>query len=177
MSRLTKRITMLICCAALLGSQGYAMAQSKEYLVKAGFIYNFTKYISWPETIAATPLHICVLGKNDFGVAISIFDKASKPGAELKTVLFPTLNNSVAGCQILYISDSEALKLGTIIRHISQYPVLTVSSVDGFAKAGGIIEFTKIGGKIKIKINNQAAKQSGLNINAQLLEVAYEVLR
>ena len=57
----------------LLGGQPVAAAEgtvSKEYQVKAAFLYNFTKFVEWPAQHFATedrPVVIAVLGHNPFG--------------------------------------------------------------------------------------------------------------
>ena len=43
---------------------------SKEYQIKAAFVYNFTKFVEWPATRFAetdSPIVIGVLGENPFG--------------------------------------------------------------------------------------------------------------
>src|ERR1700694_2609549 len=43
---------------------------SKEYLLKAAFLYNFTKFVEWPPERFAnepSPIVIGVLGRNPFG--------------------------------------------------------------------------------------------------------------
>ena len=45
-------------------------SDSSEYLIKAGFIYNFAKFVEWPPSSfsdASAPLRICVLGRDPFG--------------------------------------------------------------------------------------------------------------
>ncbi len=58
----------LAACAA-----GQAPEQSLEYQVKAAFLLNFTKFIDWPpdnDVGAASPVAICILGKDPFGRAL-----------------------------------------------------------------------------------------------------------
>jgi YfiR/HmsC-like len=41
-----------------------------EYQVKAAFLFNFTKFVEWPQQAfknASDPMSICVLGSNPFG--------------------------------------------------------------------------------------------------------------
>src|ERR1700680_2290273 len=71
-----RRLTILI---ALLGmtlnwtSPAYAQAgdaDSSEYLIKAGFIYNFAKFVEWPSATFSqpdSPIVIGVVGTDPFG--------------------------------------------------------------------------------------------------------------
>ena len=65
------RLFTLACLLAGLSSTGAAEeAPTKEYQVKAAFLYNFTKFVEWPEQSFAgtnSPLLIGVFGKDPFG--------------------------------------------------------------------------------------------------------------
>ncbi len=50
--------------------------------------------------------------------------------------------------------------------------VLLVGSGEEFTAAGGIVGFINRNGRIKLQINLQAIKQTGLKISAKLLEIA-----
>jgi hypothetical protein len=45
----------------------------------------------------------------------------------------------------------------------------------GFNRAGGIINLVNVEDKIRFDINMKAAKQSGLSLNFQLLNMAHDV--
>ena len=50
--------------------------------------------------------------------------------------------------------------------------MLTVSDMEGFAEAGGVIGLMKTDEKIRFEINLLAAKDAGLVINSRLLNLA-----
>jgi hypothetical protein len=44
-----------------------------EYQVKAAFLYNFAKFVEWPQGTFATPhdpIGICIVGQSPFGLAL-----------------------------------------------------------------------------------------------------------
>jgi len=58
---------------------------SSEYLIKAGFIYNFAKFVEWPSAAFAqpdSPIVIGVLGTDPFGSVLDrlVQDKKSGKG-------------------------------------------------------------------------------------------------
>ena len=61
---------------AHVGAAWMAIAQAQlsgEYELKAAFLYNFTKFVEWPEQSFKTaddPIAICILGENSFGRAL-----------------------------------------------------------------------------------------------------------
>src|SRR5437867_180076 len=70
----TQTIMFLVVAACIVAglTQGHAAGASipKEYQIKAAFLYNFTKFVEWPEPAFAdpkSPIVIGVLGPNPFG--------------------------------------------------------------------------------------------------------------
>ncbi len=67
-------LLVVILGFCVLTVAGTATANSeREYVEKAAYLYNFTKFINWPEAVfssARDPIEICVLGRDDFGASL-----------------------------------------------------------------------------------------------------------
>lgn len=158
------------CLAFLLFSQPLcAEDESVEYKIKAGYLYNFTKFISWPEDSYQT-FNLCILGDDPFGNLIDPIEQRRVSDRPIKLVRLSS-SHSFSGdkplyCHILFVSASVT-NTPTL-----QGKTLTVGESPNFAQRGGIIGFINRDGRIKLQINLAAVKQSGLKISAKLLEVA-----
>jgi hypothetical protein len=146
-----------------------------EYQVKALFLLNFTKYVDWPPAAFAgtnATIVIGLYGEDKFGDAL----KKAVEGRTVsgrKIILQPIEKDGDPGkCQMLFISDSEKDHLGEILDKIKALPVLTVGETDQFLEQGGMINFVKKEGKIRLEINLDAARQAKLEISSKLLGVA-----
>src|SRR5882724_10668648 len=65
-------------------AQASDSSDSSEYLIKAGFIYNFAKFVEWPATSFAqpdSPIVIGILGTDPFGNLIDRIIENKKIGA------------------------------------------------------------------------------------------------
>ena len=155
---------------------------SSEYLIKAGFIYNFANLVQWPSTSFAqpdSPIVIVILGEDHFGTTLdhalegkkvnarSFVIKRARSVAELQRTLGPQKE-----CQILYVSSSEMPHLGEAIQVLKGAPVLTIGETPGFARSGGIINLVLEDNKVRFEVNVQAAKDADLNISSRLLALA-----
>lgn len=147
--------------------------------MKALFLYNFAKFVDWPPgTFAETnsPIIIGVLGRDRFGAYL---DKAvaGQPlnGHPFVTRRYTTINQT-RECHILFISDSEKLRIDDDLKALKGQTILTVSDLDDFAKKGGMIQFIKTGAKVRFAINNGAAHDARLRISSQLLNLATDIL-
>lgn len=164
----------LLCLAFLLSpALLFADDASIEYKIKAGYLYNFTKFITWPEDKAET-FNLCILGNDPFGDLINPIENKTAFGRPIKLFRFNNDLKSDQRCHILYINApgniAISLKNALVVRdHVN---TLTVGETEEFAKQGGMIGFVSRQNKIKIQINLNAVKQSGLIVSAKLLEVA-----
>jgi hypothetical protein len=162
--------------ALICNATAYAEDQSLEYKVKAAYLYNFTKFVSWPDATLPqdTPaLNICVLGKNPFG---SLLEPIAHIKNQNRAITIEHVEDIRAldnkSCPMLFISASEQDAVAELLQKTAQMHVLTVSDIDGFARHGGIIGFVVTEDKVRLEINLSAARQAGLTISAKLLEIA-----
>ena len=156
----------------MLSQQVIADDANIEYKVKAGYVYNFTKFITWPEDNSET-FNLCIVGKDPFGDLIDPIEKRTAFGRPIKLFRMDSLNKK-QHCHILFISASikdKVLLKGMLIID-NTHTSLTVGESEEFAAQGGMIGFVNRLGKIKLQINLKALQQSGLKISAKLLEVA-----
>jgi hypothetical protein len=74
-------------------------------------------------------------------------------------------------CQILFVSRSLRKSMTEILAAVSTLPILTISEMDRFVQAGGIINFVIEQNKVRFEINPEAAKKAGLKVSSQLLNL------
>ena len=163
-----------------VGQTAPAPAPAPEYQLKAVFLFNFAQFVEWPPNVLAdpaTPLVIGVLGEDPFG---SYLDE---------TVHNETVNehplvvrrfkgvDEITTCHILFISRREQARLKQILDGLGGRPVLTVSDADHFAGRGGMIRFVTEGGRIRLRVNLEAAQAANLTLSSKLLRPAQIVAR
>ena len=151
-----------------------------EYQVKALFLLNFTKYVDWPATAfgqADSPITIGVIGENHFGEDLKKAVEGKSVNGR-KIVILPLESESDwSKCHILFISASEKKRLPEILAKVCALPILTVSETDQFIQQGGMINFTRKDGKVRLEVNLESARQAELGISSKLLSVADAVRR
>jgi hypothetical protein len=179
-------LTLFSCVLVTVPAVRADSEKSKEYQIKAAFLYNFIKFVDWPkEKLTAETIVIGVIGKHSFGktfeplkdkqvkdkkVIIKQFQSAE--GSELTD----TQIEAVRKCHILFVCQSEAERLETIINSVKGHSVLTVGDMTDFLDSGGIINFVKEDEKVRFEINNTAAKKAKLDIRSKLLRLAKKVI-
>jgi hypothetical protein len=164
----------LTLVAGFLGITEVRAQGSREYDIKAAFIYNFITFTEWPASAfhsAESPYVIGVAGEDPFGSALDMIVNGERiKGRPLVVRRFRRVDDA-HNCHILFISSSELRRLPDLLRRLRGLPVLTVSDLPGFTAAGGGIGFVSTA-KIGLTINPSAIRAGQLTISSKLLRLA-----
>jgi hypothetical protein len=145
-----------------------AQEVSLEYRVKATYLYNFVKFVQWPEPGRSGALTLCVAGRNPFGTALDDIVRDEVVGG--RTLATRVILEPEPGCDVLFIPQGAAV--ATYLRAANGLPTLTVGEGLGFLEQGGIIAFVNEGPYVRFAIDAQAARRSKLEISSRLLQLA-----
>jgi hypothetical protein len=178
-------VTALFCLflafASLLPSQAYASAEDDAvYKQQSLFLYKFLSFVKWPKVVYEGDIKVvdlCIYGADNLTVIDQIAAKAQTLNKTKLNVRRGVGISDISTCNIAYISDSKKGDLSAILSAAAKYPVLTVSEVDGAAKAGAAVEFVISDNTLRFVINNKAADAVGLQVDSDLLEIALEVIK
>ncbi len=180
-----KFLRLALLVVALLAMSGARLraedAPSLEQQVQAAFLAKFPAFIEWPAALTNLATNetftIGILGRDPFGTSVdqSITNLQVK-GRSIRLQRGTTLAE-LEGCLLIFIGDSESKRLDELLRQLEGKPVLTVAAEPDFARRGGMINFTKEGGRVRFEFNVAAAERAGLKLSAKLLQVGRIVAR
>ncbi len=146
-----------------------------EYEIKAAFLYNFAKFVEWPDELFLdpdAPFVFGVLGNEAFGQVLeqTIGGKYIQ-GRRLEIDRFQQCEE-IEYCHILFIALSGNECIEEIVEKVNRLGVLTVGDMEGFAERGGVVNFFMKENKVRLCINPDAAEQANLKISSKLLNVS-----
>lgn len=173
---------LITVAAALIGTTGgapvSAYAGVGEAEVAAAYVYKFSKFVKWPaRTISNTDdLRLCIYGRTASSRALEALSGKSAQGLGVRVVRRDR-GDSLDGCHVVYVGDSETRYLSPLLRSLAGSPTLTVSEIPGFIAAGGMIGLVKRDNRLRFEINAASADSAGLTISSQLLKLATRVVR
>ncbi|MBA4369371.1 MAG: hypothetical protein C0403_17235 [Desulfobacterium sp.] len=177
-----KSVISLALFVFILGSTaGFTEEPSKEYMLKAAFLYKFFFFADWPEKTfyeSESTIVLGIMGENHFG---DVFKKIEGESIHGRRLTVKRLGNAVRpemlrGCQILFINRSFDKETRSILASLKGHPVLTVGETATFVESGGVISFVAKEDSIGFEISQTAAERAGIKIRAQLLRVAARVI-
>lgn len=162
------RISLFALLVLLAGKP--LAAQQDERAVRAAFVFNLTKYVSWPG--AHQRLVIGVLGDANIGAALKqVLDGKSSDGRPISVVLHPA-DSDLGNCDVLYIAGLPAPAVRSILNRTASKSVLTVGDNDQFVRAGGTVALVRAGDQIQIEVNLEALRSRQLDMSSRLLKLA-----
>jgi YfiR/HmsC-like len=162
----------LTCAETLAKAQSQPLSESE---IKAGFLFNFTKFVEWPADAFADPSVPIVLGiVGDNPVTDLLTETAAGKTVNGRAVVVRRFKEGqdLRSCHILFVSASEEKHAPQILERVKGSQVLTVGEISGFAQSGGMINFFVEGKKVRLEINLDAAARARLKISAKVIAVA-----
>lgn len=173
-ARLTLVVGLVLFSSALP-----LFAQSKEYQLKAAFLYNFAKFVEWPErrfVNPQSPFVIGVLGENPFGDSLEKAVRGRRVSGRRIVVKQFRGMNSAHEAHLLFVGVSSQEQWHQQQRALGK-GVLVVGETEWFANHGGTISFLLRGDKLRFRINMKSATAEGLKVSSQLQKLAVDVTK
>ena len=146
------------------------MAQSREYKLKAAFIYNFIKFVEWPGSGAE--IKVGILGSDPFQGELKKLEQKKVGGKSLTVTVLKTAAEA-KDYQVVFAGDPQ--QAAGLIKAVQGLPVLTISDTPDFSKKGGAIALISARNRIRFNINQGTLKKANLKASSKLLSLANTV--
>lgn len=161
--------------ALVLLLQTGSKAQGTDYKFHTVFIYNFTKYIKWPDDAPAGNFVIGVLGKSS--IVDPLKEMAASKTVNGKPIEVRVFNSveEVKGCHMLFIPSDRSKELAAVRSKTSTSPVLLISEKSGLAQQGSDINFIMSDGRWKFEVNQASTEMHRLKVSQELIKFALKV--
>jgi hypothetical protein len=169
---LVKSLALLLLFCLGAGAEGPALTENQ---IKAGFLFNFTRFVEWPTDAfpaADSPIVLGLVGEDSFGDLLT--QAAAGKNVNGRTVLVQRFKEeqNLRACNILFVGASEEKHMARIFERLNGSSVLTVGETSGFGQSGGIVNFVIEDNRVRLEINLDAAARARLKISAKVIAVA-----
>jgi hypothetical protein len=169
---------LLVGLSALLapmGGVGAEPAQALEYKVKAGYLFNFAKFVEWPSAALPAPDSPFVIGVLDGDEALpvlrSVLEGKQVNGHPLK-VKAVSADNEGKDVHIFFVTRAAGKSPQDLRKALGAAPTLLVGETAQFAEGGGMVGFVYQEESIRLALNLEQTTQAGLKVSARLSNVA-----
>ena len=152
-----------------------------EYQLKAGFLYNFAKFVTWPpETFSGSSqlFSICVSGGQQWQQAVQETLKGKTVDERMVVVRSVGNDREVKGCQVLFFPAGDGARLQSLLPEAKPSGVLTVIDAgrdEKRGRSGAVITLVVDANRMRFVIDVKAAEKAELTVSSKLLSLALAV--
>ncbi|HSW11815.1 MAG TPA: YfiR family protein [Solimonas sp.] len=173
--RQASALLLALCCvgAGLLPSLAMA-GDDLELKVKAAFLFNFVKFVSWPperRPADGQPYQLCMIDAAAFASVLTeaVRDKQISGHPLQVRSLHP--GDALDGCHVAYVASDDPITAEARLRAGAGLGVLTVHEARS-AINSGVVRFFQEDRRVRFEVNTAAADQQHLQLSSRLLGVA-----
>ncbi|GAA58389.1 hypothetical protein P20652_0243 [Pseudoalteromonas sp. BSi20652] len=149
-----------------------SFAVEKEYMLKAGFLYNFARFSQWQNPLDEnTNFTLCSPDKNFVDIADTALNNRTVKGLPLVNKYITLDASSIKQCNMIFITSDtfeDWIKTELLIHK----NILVVGENDEFIESSGHIRFFLSSGKIRFEIAPQNLKSDGITMSSKVLRLA-----
>lgn len=148
--------------------------------VKAAFLYNFTKFIQWPDKAFArtdSQLVVCVSAPLQSANIIGKTVQGKTTQGRAIDYRYVTEKSALNGCHLWFVSSDTLERSSHWHTDLRTQPLVVVGEGEDFIEEFGTIGLLIVDGRIRFAINERRAIDSGLHISSKLLSLAQRVVR
>ncbi|MES2678002.1 MAG: YfiR family protein [Pseudomonadota bacterium] len=138
--------------------------------ITASWIYTVIDWLDWKNRPKNEKFVICAVGRDKVYMYLKRMENNAnnKKSQRQFSVQNKATGDDLKECNIVYISESEQEYYMNILETINGAKgVITISSIDGFARHGGAIEFV-MKKKARLIINMKAVKNAKVKVDDDL---------
>lgn len=163
--QLIKLLTLILF--TLFISSSSAQEEDKNAKIKAVFLYNFTKYIDWPNFDSSEVFKI--------GIAENhlLFDELEKMakvkrigGTKFSVVQLNGITDINSSFQMIFVNDKKEYPLDKCYYAIGNHPILLVT--DNYRDGASMLDFVVVGKRQKFTSNRSEIEKQGLEMTSTL---------
>ena len=151
-------------------------AQETDYKSYTLFVYNFMKYIEWPEAQSKGDFVIGIYGDSPMMKELQTLASLKKLKGRNIVVKKISTDAEAEGCHLVYMSPAKSSIIKSFCESAKGKPVLIVAEREGLAKKGAGLSFVTLeDDQLKFDINKSSIEQHQLKVPQALITLGLVV--
>jgi hypothetical protein len=167
-----KKIFVFALAAAV--SYGNLRAQDNRPIheVYSMMLFNFIKYVQWPDHDQSGEFVIGVVGNQDIFNTLNTWYGGKAKGS--KTYVIKKFANAaeMGDCHVVFLDKSKSGEFEAISAKTKGKGTLLVTDRAGLGEKGSCINFRTVNDKLRFEMNQQAILASNLKVSGALASLA-----
>ncbi|MCC7332532.1 MAG: YfiR family protein [Flavobacteriales bacterium] len=170
-----KILSILICFFILNSSFRINTTIDTNAKIKSVFIYNFTKYIEWPQAYKEGNFIIGFIGESSLYSELLKMAETKKVGNQTLDVIRFQNSTTISKCHVIYVCKDKSDELSTVLKKVKSNSTLVITEENGLADKGSGINFIIKENKQKFELNKGNVEKYKLKVSSNLESLAFTV--
>lgn len=167
-----RRIFGFLAGLCLLASSRISQG-ADEATVKAAYIYNFAKFIQWPDEKSST-LRLCDLSLDSPDRFLDTL--IGKPVRDMRiSVRYSVGLQDVPQCDLVFVPAGNAQRLARVRQVVNDFPILIVAESATALPKGATVALIQSDNRMVFEVDLGLARQLGLLVSGRMLQLARKV--
>lgn len=169
-----KKIGIVAFVAILMLSGNFSVsAQDRPvHEVYSMMMYNFTKYVQWPDHNAGGEFVIGVIGNADVFNTLNGWYGGKPKGSKTYVIKRFASAADVTDCHVIYIDKSKSGEFEAVNNKVKGKGTLLITDKNGLGEKGSGINFKTVDNKLKFELNQKVVESSNLKVSGALASMA-----
>jgi hypothetical protein len=168
-----KKITTLVVALVLISGSAFAQqAERPIHEVYSMMVFNFTRYVQWPDQASSGEFVIGVVGSQSIFATLNEWYGGKPKGT--KTYVIKKFNSAaeVTDCHVLFIDKAKSGEFDAINNKVKGKGTLVITDKNGLGEKGSGINFKTVDNKLKFELNQKAIETANLKVSGSLSSMA-----
>jgi hypothetical protein len=169
------KIVRIIALAGILALpvSHKAFAQDRPmHEVYSMMVYNFTKYVQWPDHDASGEFVIGVIGNADVYKTLTGWYGGKPKGSKTYVIKKFASAAEITDCHVLFIDKAKSGEFEEVNNKVKGKGTLVITDKSGLGEKGSGINFKTVDNKLKFELNQKAIEASNLKVSGALSSMA-----
>jgi len=142
-------------------------------MIKASYIYNFGKLVSWPESQSKGNFTIGILGDPSLYQQLITKYSGKKYGSQAIEIVQMVNAEKLGKPQILFVSRKNNEQLEAISKELAKSSTLLISEFEKGLEKGATLNFVVVDNQVKFEISEPNAAAHKLTVGSTLKSLAH----
>lgn len=167
-----KPVKVLVVAVMLMVSSSTFAQDRPMHEIYSMMVFNFIKYVQWPDHDKTGEFVIGVVGSNDVYNTLNAWYGGKAKGNKTYVIRKFESAAEVTDCHLIYIARAKSGEFEAINNKMKGKGTLVVTDKSGLGQKGSCINFKTIDDKLRFELNQQAVEASNLKVSGALSSMA-----
>ena len=156
----------------ILASSTLFAQQRPMHEVYSMMVYNFIKYVQWPDHAQGGEFVIGVVGNDDLYQTLKSWYGGKPRGTKTYVIKNFKSASEVSNCHVVFIDKGKSSEFAAINSKVKGQGTLVITDKPGLGQRGSGINFKNVDNKLRFELNQRAIESANLKVAGALSSMA-----